>query len=133
MRLLLFLALALFAIPTFAQTDTLTKDEANLLGTLLAIELEAERCGSFGAATEKCLNAKSELASIYDRVAKSPRLIRYLAAQAVNNYQKVQNAAKSAPQASQIADQQNARLMPLLVIQNQRIIELLEALLKKPR
>lgn len=136
-----FLLLVLLTCSAFGQLDKpegvkpeeLTAEESNVLGQMTLLNLRTERCALLGSADKECKDASSKLATLYTFVSKSPRLIRYLSAEAVLKYQQMESGAKSAMQASQIVDQQNAKLIPLLVLQNQRIIELLEQLVKKPK
>ena len=127
------LLLFCLSIPCFAQStvEKLTVEETNLLGQLSAIEMDAGgRCLSLPAT---CKDTSQELAAVYAQIAKYPRLVRSIAADAAFRYARISNQTQSAMQASQVADQQNAKLIPLLIIQNQRIIELLEVIAKKPR
>ena len=65
------------------------------------------------------------------KIVQSPKLTSYLVSGAAKNFEGLRISAKSAPQISQIADEQNAELIRIIVIQNQRIIELLEQIAKK--
>lgn len=136
-NLLLFVLLALpitayNQVKPVAPPEVLTAEESDILGKLLVIELESSRCQMLPAT---CKDTSQELATLYAQALKSPRVIRAIAAQAVFKYQQLENQSgnKSAMQISQIVDQQNAKLIPLLIFQNQRIIELLEQIAKKPR
>lgn len=82
------------------------------------------------AKTNRCEDIDKKLAKLYGLISQSPNLMRYLAARAVKSFETNKSYAKSAPQVSQIADQQNAELLRIIVMQNQRIIELLEQLAK---
>lgn len=107
----------------------LSPADADLLAKLLVQISLVQTCVYKTEAHCKSLNI--ELAELYSQVGKSPRLIRFMAAAAVNEYEQNRLNTRSAPQVSQIADEQNVELMRLIVIQNQRIIELLEQIVKK--
>lgn len=129
----LFLTLVL-SLSVTAQS-ALTPDEADVMGKLLLFQLSATRCGMLSNAPDECKALNAELPSLYLKIARSSKLTAAYTSEAIAKYQTMANAPgnKSAMQISQIVDQQNAQLLPLLVFQNQRIIELLEQLVKKPR
>ncbi len=112
------------------QSGDYTKEESEILAGVARNSLAAEICG-YEPGNPQCKTVATELAELYTKISRSPKLIKILAAQAVNVYDRTRPQAKSAPQASQVADEQNAQMLRLLVIQNQRIIELLEKLLTK--
>jgi hypothetical protein len=121
------------SVPASVEADALTENEKDVLGKLKLAQLTSVNCSlSFERArSAECLGADKNLAGLFEKVARSPRIIRVLAAEAVNRYDSLAGETKSAMQASQIVDQQNVILMRLLVLQNQRIIELLDQILKK--
>ena len=131
------LLLLLLSIPCFAQSvvkplpsEPLTPEESELVGAIMVYEGLAQTCDMLPAL---CKNKRQELALVYSQIAKSPKVVRALTAKAVTEYQELRTSNITAAQASQIANEQNAKLIPLLIIQNQRIIELLEVIAKKPR
>jgi hypothetical protein len=134
MKTLMFLASLVLCATVNAQ-DALTKEESDVMGKLKLLELQAAspRCQMLSTAVEDCKNIESDMAALYLQVSRSPRLVRMMLSDAVMRYQRMKDGTKSAMQVSQIVDQQNAQLVPLLVLQNQRIIELLEIIAKKPR
>jgi len=105
------------------------------MAKLLLFQLSATRCGMLANVPDECKKLNAELPSLYLKIARSSKLTAAYTSEAIAKYQTMANAPgnKSAMQISQIVDQQNAQLLPLLVFQNQRIIELLEQLVKKPR
>lgn len=127
--LLLIVALSITA------NAQLSQDESDVMANLLLFQLSATRCGMLSNAPDECKKLNAELPSIYLKIARSPKLTAAYTSEAIAKYQTMANVPgnKSAMQISQIVDQQNAQLVPLIVFQNQRIIELLEAILKKPR
>lgn len=136
--LLLCLLGVVFSVSCYAQSvasvDVLTKEEADLAGKIMLLEQEAIRCGSSALKMPHCENISGQMSTLYAQAAKFPRLIRSWAMDAMFKYQKMEaSEPRSAMQVSQIVDQQNARLLPLIVLQNQRIIELLEIIAKKPK
>jgi hypothetical protein len=76
-------------------------------------------------------NYEQKYIDALEAIVKSPRLTSYLVSNAAQKFEGTKIGARSAPQVSQIADEQNAELTRILVIQNQRIIDLLEQLVKK--
>jgi hypothetical protein len=113
---------ALITPPTDTPTapvEALSKEEADLAGKVMLVELRLNICSTALAKPPTCKNIPGEMATLYAQVARSPKVIRLLAMTAI---------AKS-----QSVDQQNAKLIPLLILQNQRIIELLEQIVKKPK
>jgi hypothetical protein len=115
---------------TVAQSGNYTKEESEILAGVLLNSLVAANCG-YEPNNPVCKTNAADLAELYTKISRSPKLIKILAAQAVTDYERIRPQIKSAPQASQVADEQNAQMLRLLVIQNQRIIELLEKLLTK--
>jgi hypothetical protein len=143
MKKLLPLFVLLFAMSDYGQTnptvpasspvdpDAMTFEQSQTLGNLMLQQIKSTTCGYSDGTSEECLSAHKVLSDLYIKVGRSPQLIRLLAAQAATKYDRLAEQTKSAAQASQIADQQNAALTRLLVLQNQRIVELLEQILKK--
>jgi hypothetical protein len=113
-----------------AQTGDFTKEESEILARIALNSLTAGLCG-YDPNKPECKTNATDLAELYTKVSRSPKLIKILAAQAVTDYERTRPQAKSAPQASQIAEEQNAQMLRLIVFQNQRIIELLEKLVNK--
>ncbi len=113
-----------------AQTGDFTKEESEILAGITLNLMTAELC-AFDPGNPQCKTGAAELAELYTKISRSPKLIKILAAQAANVYERTRPQAKSAPQASQIAEEQNAQMLRLIVFQNQRIIELLEKLANK--
>lgn len=109
----------------------LSTEEQVLLQTLDSIYQLIPNCGIEETAKIKCDDLHKNLAKIYEQIARYPNLMRFLSARAVKAYESSKPYAKSAPQVSQIADQQNAELLRIIVMQNLRIIELLEQISKK--
>ncbi len=78
---------------------------------------------------------KSDFAAMYQnnlaKVIGNRKLTMAVLADAAAKFESMRIDTRSAPQVSQIADEQNSQLIRLMVIQNQRIIELLDQLVKK--
>jgi len=66
-----------------------------------------------------------------ENIVKSPKLTGYLVSGVAKTFEGGRITAKSAPQISQIADELNAELTRIIVIQNTRMIELLEKIAAK--
>lgn len=141
MKNLLFALTVVMTVTIAARAQTIesiSREERDTLAQIKLIELQADACPIRSSAPlpdDRCTKAEKELADLYAQVVRSPKLVRLITAETVYKYQSLGNSAgnKSAMQISQIVDQQNAKLIPLLVLQNQRVIELLEMLLKKPK
>lgn len=109
----------------------LTKESQLILGDIIILKTKLNLCG-LQQNTATCKeNTQKQLFKVYSKVSKKPELIEYLLSESVSSYEVFQKQEKSAPQASQVANEQSAELLRLLVIQNQRIIELLEKLTTK--
>jgi hypothetical protein len=144
MKTLLPIILIAFTAVTFGQTaqptlqasapdgslaeEKLSPDEANVWAQYKLVEMSNSVCST---PRPVCAKVPGQMAALLSEISKSPRLIRLFAADAMFSYQTYRRDAKSAPQISQLADEQNAVVLPLLVLQNQRIIELLETIAKK--
>jgi len=118
------------------QSAMLTSDETQLLVDLTMLKGAAGACGSdFLQDDEACRYLNVKLARLYEEIGRSPRLVRELTAAAVSEYQRRSNSpgSKSPLQVAEIVGRQNAELIPLLIIQNQRMIELLEIIAKRSR
>ncbi len=108
--------------------------QTELLGEILLLRTRLKLC-SYIPSTEGCANGenKTKLAAAYQKAVKYPDVMNDLIGDALDKYDSLRGQTKSAAQVSQIADEQNAELMRIMVVQNQRIIELLEILAKQKR
>jgi hypothetical protein len=118
--------------PKTDELEVFSKEEQDIIGKLLIVNLTSSLCGIVKTKPE-CKTVLKDRYDLYLKISKYPKLLRFLAAEAIDKYNENKDQAKSAPQASQIADQQNAELLQIIVLQNQRIIELLEKLATKPK
>lgn len=147
MKIVLSLILAMiFAILISAQTNTtpigvtpiveplpkftFTKEEQDTLAELLLTELVSGVCG-YAPSDPRCPDNQQKTADVYLKISHSPKLISYLTSKAIGDFEGIRRQSKSAMQVSQVADEHNVVMMRIIVAQNQRVIELLEALLKK--
>lgn len=103
-----------------------------LISELRALREVVQSCGS-APSLPACQGGelKQRLALTYGRAAANNEAILLLFADAIEKFDSSRANTKSAMQVSQIADEQNVDLIRLLVLQNQRIIQLLEQILKK--
>ncbi|MCC6328966.1 MAG: hypothetical protein IT174_10650 [Acidobacteria bacterium] len=115
-----------------AKFSDLNDAEKKLLDDVMAARANMSGCGLVPE-SESC--KKTNYEQVYREAVRkavaNPNVLLAIATSAAQNYDAFRLAPKSAPQASQIADQQNAELLRVIVFQNQRIIELLDQLVKK--
>ncbi len=122
----LLLLVALFVmIPVVVNAQAnkdLSVDERAIYARIMLIELQPDECLYVSKlVVTTCTDQISELSDLYARAVRYPKLIERLTAEATQALY-----VKPNPKAS-------ARLAALEIVQNQRIIELLELMLKKPR
>lgn len=89
-----------------------------------ALNPDADKINSVA---EKFKNGPLRLSQTYGKVVRDQPAFHSVLAREIANYYGGKYGAKSAVQASQIADQSAAEMTFLIAAQNQRIIELLEA------
>lgn len=149
MKLIFSILFALvFALPASAQitnttpiTDTtqiteplpkfmFTADEAKTLLDLFTANMVSQVC-SFQPSNPQCEGNEQKISDAYAKSSKSPNLLNYLSSKAINDFERIRRQTKFAQQVSQVSDEHNVVMMRIVVAQNQRIIELLEALVKK--
>jgi hypothetical protein len=120
------------AIPPKAQVTIkpFSAEEAELAANILLLRTQSSLC-AYSETDSQCKELPGKLADAYKKAVRFPEVLSFLAATAASDYDRQSALTKSAPQASQIADQQNAEMLRLIVFQNQRIIDLLEQLVKK--
>lgn len=136
--MLLMLAVAANAQATAPTTTAatspprFTKAQQDILGSLMLAKLGLAICGMDpdGADCKKA-DYNKMYGDAMSKVVADPALVSDLVSEAVLKYESMKDLSKSAAQVSQIADQQNAEIMRVIVAQNQRVIELLEQILKK--
>ena len=140
-----FLIVIFFSFNSFAQTDSkvvndrlanytqLTEAEKKILADYLTAKTSMGFCTFVpdGTGCKENNNFEQKYIDSLAKIVQSPKLTSYLVSGAAKNFEGLRISAKSAPQISQIADEQNAELIRIIVIQNQRIIELLEQIAKK--
>lgn len=111
-----------------------TEDELKLIADISATVARLELC-RYSADSEDCKSGgkwQQQLTNDYQEAVKRPRVVKYLTAESSAKYLRMRNAPSiSAPQIAQIALEQQAELQPIIIAQNQRIIELLEQIAKK--
>ncbi len=122
---------------TTKTTDTakpivLTEAEQKLWGELYAAQLGMGLCANLRD-NEDCKksNYEDQYRQALVKAIGYPNLILFIVSDVAKSYEGNKVNARSAPQVSQIADEQNVQLMRIIVIQNQKIIELLEQIAKK--
>jgi hypothetical protein len=72
-----------------------------------------------------------KLANSYSKVVRDPEAVRIVLGSIIGKQKRSQRDADSAPQATQVASEALTDMQPIIIAQNQRIIELLEQLNKK--
>lgn len=73
----------------------------------------------------------ADVARLYSDLVRDVNLSKAVAAYAVSSFAGLRAGASSAMQVSQAADEAGVKMQLILIAQNQRIIELLEQLVKK--
>lgn len=145
-KLNLAIAVAILSITVFGQSKPATKPatletptvsettkKANALILVSQIEtfrIQQAMCG-YKPEDEKCIGLNDKLVAAYEEAISNPYAVNFLIGNAIAGFEKTRTQARGAGQVSQLADEQNAVLMRLIVLQNQKIIELLEQLNKK--
>lgn len=76
-------------------------------------------------------DADAKLIDLYAEAIKRPGVVRRLVGRSYSNYVRMKDRAAGALQVSQAADEAAVKMNMVLIAQNQRIIELLEQLVKK--
>lgn len=120
-----------------ASTDTETEKEklkeiAAIGITYFQLKVLLRLCG-VAPEHESCKgkNPSADMVELLTKASKQPEAMQAIIAIELNEYAGNKELAKSAPQASQAADEANVRYQLIIMAQNQRIIELLEQLVKK--
>lgn len=96
---------------------------ASMLLTLCSSVPENEKC--------KDVDPRKDLMELQSSCIKDSECSSMLIADAIANYESLRFGARSAVQVSQAADEYGVKMQLILLSQNQRIIELLEQLVKK--
>lgn len=109
--------------PPEVKIEPLTPDEVIKLVQIISLELEVKLHVMAPTPERARANPSAKLAQLYKEAAASPRLTRHLLGQRIETYLKNQNSARSAPQASQVANEASVELLHLLAAQNAAIIE----------
>jgi hypothetical protein len=119
--------------PAIAEDPLADKgSQAMFFITLLEVEMAAKLCAmSPDHETCKGRNPSAELVDLYGKGMKSPEVSRALIAKTVRSYAEMREGARSAPQVSQAVDEASIKMQMIVIAQNQRIIELLEQLVRK--
>lgn len=97
--------------------------EAEMAVRLCGIDPEHESC--------KGRNPAKETADLYSEILRDPDAAKFLLANVLSSYSELRSGARGAVQVSQAADEASVKMQMVVIAQNQRIIELLEQLLKK--
>ena len=131
--------LLLFLLPCAAQAQALAQDppsklsagETQLLLEFIRTELEVKLYAVAPESNKDKASASQRLAEIYSKIATSPGASHALMSHILGNYSSSREAARSAVQVSQAADEASIRMQLLLIGQNERIINLLEQIARK--
>jgi hypothetical protein len=111
--------------------ESLTADDIKVLLEYKRLEAERNFC-SLQAQQARCNPPPAEqITAIFREAAKRPTLARGLIGLMLSQYDQSRLSVRSAPQASQLADEVTVDQNFIIISQNQRIIELLEQLVKK--
>src|SRR2546429_537491 len=113
------------------KATTLTPEEVLLFLEIQNEQTQAELNTLVPTVDKDKATANSKLAALYAKAAKSPALSQVLAGMALDKYESAREEAKGAVQVSQAADEAGIKFQLIIMGQNQRIIELLEQLVKK--
>jgi hypothetical protein len=137
MKILLGLFLLLSAIGCVGQTKTAPSQKSKQIANYLAA-IEAEKKLQFCSQPQILSHPDcdgrdyaQELNNLYKELLSDEIGTQLLFAKILTDYQKLRASAQTAPQVSQAAAESSAKAQMVLMLQNQRIIELLEQLLKK--
>ncbi len=106
---------------------TLSASEIELFTRIIGARAKLQSC----VLTSSARVCQSDLANLYRQAVSSPKVMSLLIETEIADYASSSSSARSAPQASQAADEASVNLQILILAQNQRIIELLEQLVKK--
>lgn len=119
-------------VKTDSQTTILSLEERKILGEILATQTGMGLCANLPD-NEDCKkdDYQQRFKEAITKAVNYPNVIFMLLTNVAKTYEENKINARSAPQISQVADEQNAQLFRIIVVQNQRIIELLEQLVKK--
>lgn len=119
-------------LPEASKSPKFTEAQQKLLLDKLNAELGMQFC-SVSPDSSDCVTTdhRKLYADAIVKIVRDSVLVQHLLADAVRGHEANKSATGSAIQVSPIADQQNTELMRLIVAQNQRMIELLEQLVKK--
>lgn len=116
----------------------LSKDEVELLLNIKMAELQTRSYALSPDSNKENAGATDRLAELYSKAVRSPGVMRLLVGEALSDYYEIKEHARGAAQVSQAADEANMRFQPLMlsqnqtiIEQNQRIIALLEQLVRK--
>lgn len=109
----------------------LTPEEQAVITKLEGLRAAAGVCQWVKDDADECARLANDYYVVFSKIAASPNLTFWALGNSANRFEINRNRAKSAPQISQVADEQNIVLTQLMIAQNQRIIELLEQLVKK--
>lgn len=107
----------------------LSKEEESILAEIEVNERIMSVCTDGGVLD--CKKVEKATGDLYSRIIRFPNVVSVLLARSAIKYQSMREGATGAVQVSQIADEQNVLLNRIIVVQNQRIIELLEKLVNK--
>jgi hypothetical protein len=101
-----------------------------IVGEIEALRMQQSMCG-YKPDDPNCAGVSEKLMTAYQKAINNPVAVNLLIGNAISAFEKLRSQTKGAVQVSQLADEQNAVLMRLIVLQNQRIIDLLERIATK--
>lgn len=109
--------------PADVTLEPLTAEETLKLILINRLETEAQIFAMAPTAEMARESPSVNLAQLYKEAAASPRLMRQILGQHRDEYRKSHTAARSAPQASQAADEASVEMLHIIAAQNMAIIE----------
>lgn len=137
--LLLFILLVTSSLTVYAQAqpakrNRLTEAQTEPLKFILELKLAELQAKSFALDPENNrdkADAAGRVQLMYARAVRDTALLDALVSDLASDYASMKEQVRSAPQASQVAEQTNVQLQFLVIQQNARIISLLEQLIRK--
>lgn len=119
------------AAPTTAASVSPEAEPEMLVEKLKSAELSAQLC-TISPENKLCSDyTPSTLSDLYSKIARDPKATAILLARTYESFANMKSGARGAVQVSQAADEAGMRMQLMIIAQNQRIIELLEQLVRK--
>ncbi len=117
--------------PTEPGKIVLSNEEEQLLAMIVATQVEVKIEGKTRqSAVDPKPMATAKLQDLYSQAVRYPNLMKVLLARLQLDYVLNQANARSAPQASQVANEGTVDLLFIIAAQNQRLIELAQGMKK---